>query len=270
MLNQRRIVFFVLTLILFSTVVSPVFAMNYVPGVTAGQYVKFGNYSGTDVLVFPGVDLPLYKWIVREVVAVSGKEVTMHISSLVNYKNGTTDTINETMLLNIESGTNDGFTPIEPGIIIPAYLNEGDAIPPFSLGIIINETETRTYLGVSRSVNIINYSISTPEGTFANYIVYDKASGVMLENLVDSGFFVSLFGGSDFITSDPHAQLSSNIIETNIFGGASNEAVPSEYVYIAVAAIIIVITVAVAMLLLRKRSNQNRKEYAQPQIPTLA
>jgi hypothetical protein len=259
MLNQRWGIFFVLIVVLSVTVVSPIFAVNSLPGVTAGQYVKYGNFEGTDVLFIPSVDLPLNEWIVREVVAVSGQEVTIHDSIRVQYRNGTGVTNNNTILLNIETGTNNGVPPYEPGILLPSNLNEGDTIPPFGLGISINKTETRTYLGASRTVNIINYTISTAEGTFANYIVYDKASGIKLENIVDSGFLVAQLGDV-FETNDPHAQLSFIIVETNIFGGsATNWTLLGGYIFVAVASIIVIVAAALALLLVRKRSNQNKQ-----------
>ena len=62
----------------------PVFAVGYTPGVTAGQYVKYGNFSGSGE-GFEGFND--YGFLQLQVTSVSGKDVTL--LSTGQYKNGT-------------------------------------------------------------------------------------------------------------------------------------------------------------------------------------
>ena len=55
--------------------VAPVFAVDYNPGVSVGQWIKYGDYVVTtpaDTVVSPD-------WTMIEVIGVSGKEVTLRL-----------------------------------------------------------------------------------------------------------------------------------------------------------------------------------------------
>ena len=82
MLCFKPIVATALGLVLLVTFVAPVLAVEYNPGVSVGQYVKYGNFYGG---YNPGV-IP-YDWEKIEVIAVSGKEVTLLTTG--QFKNGT-------------------------------------------------------------------------------------------------------------------------------------------------------------------------------------
>jgi hypothetical protein len=248
--NTRRWIAVVLIVVFLTVFFSFAIAMDYFPGVKTGQYVKFVYNDGAEAAFS---DTPHFDWSKYEVVFVSGKEVTVFMSSLEHFKNGTEIADNDTFVINIETGQIDGTNIVMPDVLIPANLKEGDAIPPFNMGTVVSKTETRTYLGVSRSVNIINCTIDTPKGTFANSYVYDKETGVKLENSMDAGFLVAVVGGG-IETTDPCIQVSSNIVETNIFGSsASKTALPIDYVYFAVIALFIVAVVAGVGLYKRRK-----------------
>ena len=151
--------------------------LGYIPGVSVGQYVKYGNFVG----VGPGLPAEnVLDWLKTEVVAVSGKEVTLRTSG--QFQNGTaTPGSGSSTTYNVETGMMNGTVVYTYGPIIAANLNEGDAIPPTSYGYTINKTETRTYLGVSRSVNILNTTYSSADYANRWTIIYDKASGMQLE-----------------------------------------------------------------------------------------
>ena len=109
----------------------------------------------------------------------------------------------------------------------------------------VNKTETRTYLGVSRSVNIVSYTFSGEGYTLSETFVYDKISGMRLE-----------LEGEATTTEPPTTSTYSNsIIDTNIFvkpEPTPSEGIPVEYLYVGVAVVIIV--VAAAVIMLKKRS----------------
>jgi hypothetical protein len=224
----------VLTCALLMTLAVPVLAVDYNPGVSVGQWVEYGKF----VLDGQGTETNRTR---VEVVAVSGKEVTL--STWTEYRNGTDETVDK--IYNVETGTVDGQPASFPGgAIIAANLNEGDAIPPVDLGYIANTTETRTYLGVSRSVNIVSYTFSGEGYTISENFTYDKASGMLLE----------LEG--ETVVAEITQTYSQGIIDTNIFGveptPTPTEGIPVEYLYVGVAVVIIVVVAAVIML--KKRS----------------
>jgi ABC-type Na+ efflux pump permease subunit len=217
------------------TLAVPVLAVDYNPGVSVGQGAEYGNY------VIDGQETDV-NWTRFGVAAVSGKEVTL--TELTEYMNGTDETVDK--VYDVEAGTVDGQPASFPGTwIIAANLNEGDALPPVDLGYIVNTTETRTYLGVSRSVNIVSYSYSGEGYTISETFVYDKASGIMLE----------MEGKT--VVGDTTQTYSDSITVTNIFEEAEptptpSEGIPVEYLYVGVIAVVIVIVVIA--IALKKRS----------------
>ncbi len=135
-----------------------------------------------------------------EVIRVSGKEVTLRTTGA--YMNGTALPSSE-IICNIEEG---GFNMWQR-YIIAANLNQGDKILNVAATDTINKTETRTILGTSRSVNILNftYSYAGQDTTFA--YIYDKASGMNIE------FEMKI----NIIESAVTYTNSYTIIDTNIF-----------------------------------------------------
>jgi hypothetical protein len=237
--------FKVLTASLISTIilvslVLPVLAIDYNPGVATGQYVKYGNFAGSGAGFEAFND---YDWLKLEVTSVSGKEVTLLSTS--QFKNGTAVPGNgTTSVWNIETGTENGVSSTQ-GPIIAANLNKGDPIPPPNT-YVVNQTESRTYLGVSRTVNVLSVEISTPDYNSTLTYVYDKASGMLLESSTQTT-----------IASQPEPVVSSysySVIETNIFNSTTTPTnnLPIEYIITAVIVIAIVI-VAVAVLLRRRK-----------------
>ena len=233
---------FALTCALLMALAVPVLAVDYNPGISVGQGAEYGNY------VLDGQETDV-NWTRFGVAAVSGKEVTL--TELTAYMNGTDETVDK--VYDVEAGTVGGQPAYFPGsVIIAANLNEGDALPPVDLGYIVNKTETRTYLGVSRSVNIVSYSLSGEGYNLSETFVYDKASGMRLE----------LEGEATTIEPEhPSTSTYSNsIIDTNIFEEPEpkpSEGIPVEYLYVGVAVVIIVVVAAV--IVLKKRSKQASK-----------
>jgi hypothetical protein len=174
-LDSKLRITFALAFVFLMGFVTPVLTAEYNPGVTVGQYVKFGNFYGINLR--SGSQVVQYDWEKVEVIAVSGKEVIL--VSTGQYKNGTAIPNIGVTIHNLETGaTNETHSDLKS--IIPANLNEGDAVPPGTLAV--NKTEIRTYLGVSRVVNVLIEESYTDFATFRTTVVYDKASGMALEN----------------------------------------------------------------------------------------
>lgn len=170
MMNSRlKLAFPLVCVLLIMAFVAPVWAAEYSPGVSVGQWVKYGDY----VVTTPAEAVISPDWSMIEVVGVSGKEVTLRITGA--YKNGTAVPASQ-LSCNIESGMTGGFQRY----IIAANLNQGDKILNLAVSDTINKTETRTILGVSRSVNILNFTSSFPGQNIKIAYIYDKASGMQL------------------------------------------------------------------------------------------
>jgi hypothetical protein len=196
MSNQRlKTAFTLASVFLIMAFAAPASAAEYNPGVSAGQWMKYGNY----VITTPAEATANPDWSMIEVVGVSGKEVTLRITGA--YKNGTAIPASQ-LTCNIESGMTGGFQRY----IIAANLNQGDKILNLAVSDTINKTETRTILGTSRSVNILNFTSTMPTQTIKVTYIYDKISGMQL--------------GMDMETTITGAETYTNsysIIDTNIF-----------------------------------------------------
>jgi len=170
MLNSRlKIAFPLVCVLLIVAFVAPVWAAEYNPGVSVGQWVKYGNY----VVTTPAETVISPDWGMIEVVGVSGKEVTLRTTGA--YMNGTAIP-SEEGTCNIETGIINGHQRY----ILAANLNQGDKILNLAGSDIINKTETRTILGASRSVNILNFTNSYAGQNIRVTYIYDKASGMQL------------------------------------------------------------------------------------------
>lgn len=240
-MSKLKLFTVLLTTALLAAFMFPVLALTYNPGVATGQYVKYSNFVG----VGPGVELfNDYDWLKLQVADVSGKAVTLLSTS--QYKNGTAIAGNGSISVwNIETGTEDGV-PSTQGPIIASNLNSGDSIPPPNT-YVVNRTESRTYLGVSRVVNILDASLSTPDYNATLIYVYDKASGMLLESTTQT---TTQAQPQPVITT-----ISYSVIETNVFGSTLNPSpsVPELPIIAAVIVVVVVLMGAVVALILTKR-----------------
>ena len=231
--NYKVLIIPLSVILLLGALAFPVFALEYNPGIKVGQYIKYGNFVG----IGPGVEsFNDYSWSKLEVTDVSGKEITL--LSTGQFKDGTAIPGNgATEVWNIETGTQNGF-PSTQGPIIAANLNQGDAIPPANT-YLVNGTANRVYLGVSRSVNILETAVSTPDYSTSLTYIYDKASGILLESSVET------------TQNQPQttSQYSYSIIETNIFASTpKNPILDLSTVYLVIVIAVIVLVFAVIVL----------------------
>lgn len=231
LLNYKLITPFSI-LIVFIALVGSVFAQQYIPGVAEGNYVIYGNFVG----IGPGFEsFNDYDWLKLEVVNVVDNKVTLLSTGL--FKDGNPIPGNGTSTTwNVQTGEENGI-PSTQGPIIAANLMQGDAVPPLNT-YSLNKTEDRTYLGVSRSVNILDLNIVTPDYESSLNYVYDRASGILLES------------NSIIIQSQPESSTSEysySVIETNIFNA------PPVPEFIGIATIIAGVIVILTVLVLKKR-----------------
>jgi hypothetical protein len=244
-LSKLKLFTAILIIALLATFMLPVLAQTYNPGVTTGQYVKYGNFVGVGQGAEAFND---YAFLKLQVTDVSGKDVTLLSTS--QFKNGTATAGNgTTSVWNVETGTQNGV-PSTQGPIIAANLNQGDLIPPPNT-YAVNRTESRTYLGADRIVNILEASLSTPSYNATLTYVYDKASGMLLESTTQT-----------ITQAEPEpvtTTISYSVIETNIFGSTNpSPSIPElPSTALGVVAAVVLIGVVAALILFKEKKIDN-------------
>ena len=155
----------------------------------------------------------------------------------------------DTFFINFETGATN-YTHSDLGVVIPANLNAGDKLLVGSTTFVINTTEIRTYLNVSRTVNVITMVVSGvggygPYNTTSTY-VYDQSSGMLLEteNRIDS---------SNVATPEFYVDMS--VSATNLFSAQTYQ-MPVEVIYAAAAAAVIAPIGASAIILRRRKETE--------------
>jgi hypothetical protein len=234
-----------LIFVFFVAYVAPIWAVDYNAGVSQGQWVKHGNIVaiGQDVETMNKTD-----WFQFEVTAVSGKNVTLRFTG--EYKNGT-DFKPVELRVNVETGWVNGSGTSPYSFLIAANLQQGNNITkpaaPTSFIFKINSTETRTYVGASRSCNILNVTASFTRGNTTIVqefiMIWDKASGMLMESDME-------YTG---ITSTT-VKISFKAIETNIFSTGTAGWLVSNLIYIVAAVVIIIVVISgVAVMMMRRK-----------------
>jgi hypothetical protein len=181
---NSRIVFFTLisTFLLLGLVVAAASAQTRTVGVSVGNTFRCSvtvSWHSTDPsATFPSnlVDFNNTLWSEITITSIFGTTITGNITS--HYKNGTEITTGGWVDVNTGNNVNlkESF--------ISADLTAGDSeytSSPYNTHI-INETVTRTYLGVGRDTNHLGYAY--PEGSTNLY--WDKTTGFLVEVLVES------------------------------------------------------------------------------------
>jgi hypothetical protein len=232
--NLSTFLTLILSVFFLAFLVFPVFAVTYSAGVMSGQYVKYGNF----VEIGPGFEgLGDQDSLTLQVTNVAGSQVTL--LSTGQFKNGTDVPGNGTVTVwDVAAGTENGV-PSTQGPIIAANLNADNPIPPPDT-YTVNSTESRQYLGVTRNVNTLIITISTPDYNSSLTYIYDRTSGMLLE----SSSQTTAQGESGPVKSE----YSYRITQTNIFAPAPS--IPeATFTVAAITAVIVML----AVVLLRKR-----------------
>lgn len=219
-------------------------AADYQPGVSAGQWIKYGNLVASGASVSPSVNDT--DWMQIDITDVSGKNVTMHMSG--QYKNGTA--VNQTSLTDLKYNVETGWANTSIGYfvyLIAANLEVSDVVPgtPLGLPMSINKTETRSYLSANRDVNIINITMSIPATTDIAYIsVYDKATGMLLELSMNM---------TSTVAPSTNMYMSFSVADTNMFATGWTAWLQDNLIYIVIVIIVIIVVIAAAVLMRRKK-----------------
>lgn len=228
-----------LTFSLTLAMVMPVTAEDV--GVKVGDWAKYSNFSYIwnmpefvpEPSEFAGLNE--VDWSKLEVQNIDGTTVTVKTST--HYKNGTEDI--ETISGDVKTGSGElSF------LIIEANLNPGAKIPwefwP-GVGLYINGTVSRTYAGVSRSVNYVDITVTEWDATTILKLYWDKATGILCEMLMSMSM---TYMGTSYSMS-----VSFKMTETNMWSGAGlMPAILTEWWVWATLAVVIVTICVVAFV----------------------
>lgn len=258
---------FGLALFLLVAMVVPVLAVDYNPGVTVGQFaeyrtnepeeanaqevvgVKVGDWAKYSVAYTwqstnPAETEPEYiqevkkiEYLRLEIQGISGTNITFLMS--YHLINGTDITF-PTSSADIARRGADNF------LVIPGNLNKGDLIPgPQSP---INDTITRRYAGIDRTVNFLGGSGSSPAENWSFAYYWDRASGILCE-MMFTETQLSVLTDSYAITTSSSIKL----IETNIL--VTTE--PPFYLqpWFLIIIIVVAVIVLVALILKTKKTS---------------
>ena len=151
-------------------------------GVKVNDWVKYDDFIATwnssDPTVEPSsrlIDINETEWVVDTVQNVSGTNIKFQTVS--HYKNGTEKT--SVAYVDVTTGEGDGtFTFISSG------LAEGDCVYASTefQATQINETISRTYMGVTIETNYLNLEVPVDTGyTWFLQFYWDRATGILTE-----------------------------------------------------------------------------------------
>ena len=220
----------------------------YTVGVKPGDWMKYQvtlSWTGTEPDMDDFGELGAAEYMKGEILSVDGTTVTSKMS--MHMKNGSD--VEQTLVGDIAAGS--GNLTI---FIIPSGMSEGDNLPGTMFGdfgaLTVTDTESKTYCGSSRTVNIYSFSPPAMSGLSASISAnWDQATGV----LVELSMQMSMTGQSMDMKV---LATETNMWSSGIFGGLNFSSDPVMNILVPVVAIAFIaagVTV-VALVFLRKRA----------------
>ena len=204
-------------------------AVEYVPGVKVGDWIKYGQLSFT--WIGNGTPPPSIteekkvSWAKITVITISGPIVS--INETIHYNNGTE--ILETSTEDVSGGAQYTSFPFA----IARNLTAGDSIIVQSGSAQINQTTTRTYASASRRVNVLNFTTTYQNQTAISTFYFDQSTGFMVE----------------LYSKDPHEVRDLIATETNMWSPDLLGLLTNNLIYIIAGAIIIITVIGAAIIL---------------------
>ena len=209
-MSKRKFSFTLFVVFLLSAMaVASVTAQPRIPGVSAGNWFKYGDISVHWSSDDPNATVSPYlkkmnetEYIMISIVGVIGTNITCEITT--HFKNGTEETFGG--YVNIDTGDGENLIPM----IISAGLDENDTV--YTSGsystMKINETVTRTYPDQTRDTNHVN--ITTEQSNMGSYqfaswnYYWDRSTGMAVEisgeSITQSEGFNTTWSGHQRIT----------------------------------------------------------------------
>jgi len=225
-------------LVFLAFLVVPANSIGKSPGVSVGYWVKYGNITATGI-TYIGSGFNETEWIKIEVVKVSGTEVTFSMSRM--FKNGSMEK-GADIMSDVDTGWATGGLTWRNHFLIAANLTQNDTFTTIGTDVLISKTENRSYAGMDRTVNIVNYTESD-DYYYELFMVYDRISGLLLEmNTFTTSLMLPLL----------NEELSFEAVELNMKAS-------SQYTLIYIAIGIAVAVVVVSAVVLRQKKAGPKK-----------
>jgi len=249
LMKQSKTVLIALAVALLLSVAQSSFAASTV-GVKPGDWIKYQvtlSWTGTEPDTSDFGDFGQAQYMKGEIITVDGTTVAVRMSMHMN--NGSD--ITQTLVGNVATG--EGNLTI---FIIPSGMQKDDAFPSVMFGdetttFSITDTESKTYCGNSRTVNVYSLS-STPMSGFTTTIAakWDQATGVLVE--------LSMHMSTPEQSMDMKVLATeTNMWSSGIFGGLNFSQDPVMNILIPVAAITAIAAgVAIIALVFIRKSHR--------------
>jgi hypothetical protein len=242
--------------ILVASMVLPMLvrAVDYVPGVKTGDWIKYGQFSitwsgnGTEPAYI--TEEKKMDWAKMEVENVAGTTIDLNMTS--HYKNGTQTSATGSVDLNSSTGMSGSR------FFIAANLRSRDPLGMSSQpnAYTINQTTTGIYAGAYRNIDVLDFTVvsTSVQGnqTVTGKFYWDQSTGVLVEMHVKQ---------PDYVNPGAYTEISVKATETNMWSADFLGTLSNNLIYI-IAGIIIIIAVIAAAIALRKKPSPS------PQSPS--
>ena len=235
--------------ILVACIVLPtlVRAVDYVPGVKAGDWMKYGQisitWSGNGTEPSYITEERKMDWAKLEVENVTGTIIGLNMTS--HYKNGTQTSVTGSVDLNSSTGMSGSR------FFIAGNLKSGD---PLGMGSqpnapTINQTTTGIYAGANRNINVLDFTMVTTSfqgnQTVTGKFYWDQSTGVMVEMYMKQ---------PDYSNPGAYTEMSVKATETNMWSADLLGTLANNLVYIVAGIAVVIVVIAAAMVLRREKS----------------
>jgi len=234
--------------------VLPASATTYTPGVKVGENVKYGNLNASWSSTVSGTQKPQFitdiqntNFLLLNIQSVIGANVTAKITW--DFKNGTAER-SQALTGNVLDGAGN-LTSSNSNILflVAGGLTAGDKLQNIPNAPAFNSTTTRTYVGASRDVNLLNITESSSGGgfsfSFKGMAYFDKTTGVVLEESIN----ISTTGSTGSTTTS--ASLTAT--DTSLWSATLFGLSPIIFYGIIGAIIAVIVIIAIAILMKRKK-----------------
>lgn len=224
--------------------IAPTNAVGHSPGVSVGCWVKYGNFEAKG-FYYDGSGYNETEWMKLKVIGVKGTEVTMSVSRML--KNGSEQNVGADIISDVDTGYTYGPLSDFYYFVIAMNLGQNETLPGNN-GVVI-KTESRSYFGMNRTVDIVNFTESGDPFEH-RYEVYDQSSGLLLEmnrSIVSESYPIG------------NSNISFEVIALNL---APNSLDVLIYVIVGIVVVVLIVSVLVTRQV-RKSASKTQVKHAE-------
>ena len=237
--------FIVVILVVSAVSIMSVQAVDYVPGVKVGDWIKYGQYTvtwnGTGAEPSYITEEKKVEWLRIDVENVSGTIVMLNAT--VHLSNGTETSQDSSV--DVAGGV--GMSGVK--LLVACNLKKGDPLTNQTGSLTINQTTTGIYAGANRNVNLAETSSVFANQTTTAKIYWDQSTGAMVEIYSKTPDYFNATAAS----LGAYIELSIKATETNMWSPDLLEFFSSNLSYIVAGVIIIIAVIGAAIFLRGKK-----------------